>query len=148
MVDELTVADAFPTDVGRAERVAQGGLQEVVGPCGAVVEDEVVEVLAILGLGIGHQGLEDSLFLQWGEQQGLLMDIAMLVAVLGNELMIGLYAEFVPGLALHEVPVEMTIFEREQTIVEHIVDTLHRVANAYSGVSITFVKRLTRFARE
>ena len=104
-----------------AHPIAEGRLDHVAGPGGAVVEEEVIAVDAVLGLGILQQGVEECLALLGREVENLLVDPRLAHHIVEQEGAEVVHTQAIVGLALGKPPHKGRGIEVEHAIVEHIV---------------------------
>ena len=130
-VGEVGVGGGFGTD----RAVAEGMEHHVAHAGGAVVAEEVVKIVAVLGKIVGFEGNEEVVELLGSEAQALLPHGTALHAVFEHEIIERGAAEAIVETATGEFPIEMGGVEVESAVVVDYVDVVDRVVDADGGVS-------------
>jgi hypothetical protein len=134
--------------VVRNDGVLQRLLDEVVRACGAVVEDEIVEVVSVLRTVIGDERIVDALFLLVGEIEFLPIGFATDTTVERHEIVIGFDTELVVGFSFDELDVEILFHQAEHTIVEDYINLIGIVYHTDSSMTVLGPYLLALGARE
>lgn len=129
-------------------KVRNNGLEQCIGTGGAVVEYEVIEIIAVLRFVVLHEQVEDSLLLLTGEVENLFVGGSADMRTCQNEPVGLLYIELIPCFSPHEFEIEMVGIEIEDTIVESPIDGVRLILYPYGGMAVFAVYLGTRCAGE
>ena len=111
-------------------------LDEVVRACSAVVKDEIVEVVSVLGTVIGNERITDALFLLLGEVEFLPIGFATDATIERHKVAIRFDTELVVGFSFDELDIEILIHKAEHTIVEDYINLIGIVYHTDSSMTI------------
>ena len=115
--------------------MAEGSGDLVSDTGGAIVAEEIIHVIAVLGFGVFAEEDEEVVEFLVGEAQALFPDGASFETVFSNELVEGGDAKAVVEFAAGEGPVEMRDVEIEGAVVEDIVGGVGGVEDADGTVA-------------
>ena len=122
--------------VVRNDGVLKRLLDEVVRACGAVVKDEIVEVVSVFRTVIGDERIIDALFLLVGEIEFLPIGFATDTTVERHEIVIGFDTELVVGFSFNKLDIEILIHKAEHTIVEDYIEMIRQIYHTDCGVTV------------
>lgn len=135
-IEKVAIGEVGVGSGGRRERtMAEGAFNHVADTGGAVVAEEVVEIVAVFGEVVGFEGYEEVVDLLRGETELLLPDGTAFVAVFEEEVVEVAPAEAVVEAAAGEGPVEMGDVEIEGAVVIDDIDALDGVADTHGAMA-------------
>ena len=141
-IGEVGVGGGF----GREGAVVEGMDNHVAGTGGTVVAEEIVLIVAVVGLVVEFEKKEEVVDLLVGEAEALLPYGAAFVLVFEKEIEEGGAAEVVVEVASGEFPIKVGGVEVEGAIIVDDVDALGAVADAEGGVAKGGIELFARTA--